>query len=98
MEIGPLNLNRVPMSAPVAAQAGQETMALVSQLVAAIRGLNRPELLAQGREYRLRRRAAGKRPIVDLVDRETGGVLDEFPPEAVVRMMTELEREREKEL
>jgi len=96
MGIGPLN--RVSVSAPVAADAAQESLGLMRELVAAIRWLNRPELLEQGREFKLRRRAAGKRPIVDVVDRETGEVLDELPPEEVVRMMAELEKEREEEL
>jgi len=86
------------MSAPVAIEAGQENLWLMGQLVAAIRGLNQTELLEQGREYRLRRRAAGKQPTVDLVDRETGEVLDELPPGAVLRMMAELEKDRDEEL
>ena len=96
MEIGPLN--RVSMSVPVAADAAQESLALMGQLVVAIRLLNRPEFLERGRELKLRRRAAGRRPIVDLVDRETGEVIDELPPDAVLRMMAELEKEREGEL
>src|ERR1019366_5548708 len=32
-----------------------------------------------------------------LVDRETGEVIDELPPDAVLRMMAELEKEREEE-
>jgi len=96
MEIGPLS--RASMTVPVAADASQENPALMSQLVVAIRGLNRPEFLEQGREYRLRRHAAGRRLVVDLVDLETGDVLDEFPPDEVLRMMAELEKEREEEL
>jgi uncharacterized FlaG/YvyC family protein len=80
----------------VATESGQENPALMSQLVVAIRGLNKAELLAQGREYKMRR-TAGRRPLVDLVDRDTGEVLDEFPPEAVLRMMAALEKEREEE-
>jgi len=96
MGIGPLN--RVSVSAPVAADAAQESLGLMRELVAAICWLNRPELLEQGRELILRRRAAGRRPIVDVVDRETGEVLDELPPEEVLRMMAELEKDREEEL
>lgn len=95
MEIGPLS--RITVSAPVAADATPESLELTRQLVAAIRGLNRPELLEQGREFRLRRRTPGRFPAVDMVDRETGEVLDELPPEAVLRMMAELENEREEE-
>jgi len=87
----------VPVSAPAAADAALESLGVMRQLVAAIRGLNRPELLEQGREYKLRRRGAG-RPMVDMVDRETGEVLDEFPPGEVMRMVAELEKEREEEL
>jgi uncharacterized FlaG/YvyC family protein len=68
------------------------------ELVAAIRTLNRPEFLERGREWKLRRRAAGKRPFVDLVDRETGEILDELPPEQVLRMMAALEEKPEAEL
>jgi hypothetical protein len=96
METGPLS--RVSMVAPVVPDAVQESLGLTRQLVTAIRGLNRPEFLERGREWQLRRGAAGKRPIVDLVDLETGEVLDELSPEEVFRMMAGLEKERGAEL
>ena len=96
MEIGPLN--RVSMSAPVVADAGQEGLGLMRQLIVAIRELNRSELPEQRRELKLRRLAEGRRMVVDVVDRETGEVLDELPPEEVLRMMAESEKEREQEL
>lgn len=93
MEIGPLA--RASMGAPAtAANPAQEPLWLVREVVAAIHKLNRPELLERGRELKLRRRAAGQRPIVDVLDRETGEILDELPPEAVLRMMAELEEDR----
>ena len=95
MEIGPLS--RVSISAPVAPDAMQESLGLTQQLVAAIRGLNRAEMLEQGREFKLHRRAAGKRPMVDLVDRETGEVLDELLPEDILRMVRELGQEQDEE-
>ena len=96
MEIGPLR--RVSMTSPPAADATRESLGLVRGLVAAIHTLNRPELLERGREWRLRRGAAGRRPMVDLVDRETGEVLDELPPDEVLRMLAELEERHEGEL
>lgn len=36
--------------------------------------------------------------MVDLVDLESGEILDELPPEEVLRMMAELEKKREGEL
>lgn len=95
MELG--QQGRISKGAP-AGDAAQDSLAAVCELVSAIGGLNRQEFLQWGRELRLRRRV-GKRPaMVDLVDMETGEVLDELPAEDVLRMMNELEKEREEEL
>jgi uncharacterized FlaG/YvyC family protein len=67
------------------------------QVVAAVRKLNRSEFAERGREMKVRRNAAGRRLLVDVVDRETGEILDELPPEEVLRMMDELEKVREGE-
>ena len=84
------------MGAPaISADPSQESLWLTQQVVVAIHRLNRPELFEQGREFKLRRRPAGQRLSVDVVDRETGEVIDELPPEAVLRMMAELEKDRE---
>jgi hypothetical protein len=96
MEIG--QINRVSMSAPTAADAAQESLGPMRELVIAIRTLNRPEFLERGREWKLRKRASGKPALVDLVDRETGEILDELPPEQVLRMMAELEKHPEGEV
>jgi hypothetical protein len=85
------------MSIPVATDVAQESLALVRQLVAAVRFLNQAEFLERGRELKLGK-APGKRRTVEVVDRETGEVLDELPPEAVLQMMAELEKEREGEV
>jgi uncharacterized FlaG/YvyC family protein len=65
------------------------------QLVAATRALNHAQSLGQRRSLRLRRGAGGKRLRVQVVDRDTGEVMDELPPEAILRMMNELEKQRE---
>jgi uncharacterized FlaG/YvyC family protein len=86
------------MNAPVAGgDPTLESFTLMRELVAAVCALNRPELLDQGRELKMRRNARGRMPMVDLVDRESGEILDELPPEEVLRMMAELEKEREGE-
>ena len=90
MGIGPINRVFTPMGG----DAGQESLA---QLVAAIRELNGIGLLGRGRELKLRR-GVGRRPVVDVLDQETGEALDEIPPEEVLRMMAELEKEREEDL
>jgi len=91
MGIGPLS--RISMSAAGA----PESTELMRELVIALRELNRQEFQERGRELKLRR-GVGKRPaMVDLVDLETGEILDELPPEQVLRMMEELEKERDEE-
>ena len=87
---------RLSMDGPAApANPLRESLWLTQIVVAAIHKLNRSESLERGRELRLRTRAAAKRFAVDVVDRATGEILDEIPPEAVVRMMAELEKSRE---
>lgn len=97
MAIGPLA--RVSMTAPGAAgDPALESLTLMRELVAAVGALNRTELLDRGRELRMRRNPRGTKPTVDLVDLESGEILDELPPEEVLRMMAALEKEREGEL
>ncbi len=87
MEIGPLNLIASLQAQPYDA----------GQLVAATRALNQAELLGQGRTLRLRRGATGRGLRVQVVDNDSGEIIDEIPPEAVLRMMNELEKRREEE-
>jgi|HubBroStandDraft_1064217.scaffolds.fasta_scaffold857065_1 hypothetical protein len=95
MEIGLIGRESIVASA---ADAALYSLAAVRELVSAIGGLNREEFLQHGHELKLRR-GVGKHPaMVDLVDQETGEVLDELAPEQVLRMMNELEKEREEEL
>ena len=95
MDIEPLS--RVFIGAS-GAEAAQESLGPMRELVAAIGGLNRQEFLQRGRELKLRRGMGKRTAMVDLVDSETGEVLDELPPEQVLRMMAELEKERKEEL
>ena len=73
---------------------GQDNLALMPQLVAAIGVLNRGEFEARGQARKLRRGAAGKPLLVELVEQESGDVIDLLPPEEVLRMAAELEKDR----
>lgn len=97
MNIDPIG--RFSMNAPVAiADVTLENMALMQELVSAIAALNRPELLARGHEMKLRRGPANRKPVIELVDSESGEVLDELSPEDVLRMKDELEKSPQEEL
>jgi hypothetical protein len=92
MGIGPLN--GISMSAAIGGGvSGQDNMAVMQQLVAAIRAVNRGELETRGRVWKLRR-GAGRPPLVELVEQESGDVVDLLPPEEVLRMAAVLEKER----
>jgi uncharacterized FlaG/YvyC family protein len=91
MGIGPLH--GVSLGAEIGA-TGQDNLALMQQLVAAVRALNRGELEARGRVWKLRRGPSGKAVTVELVEEESGDVIDLLPPEEVLRMAAELEKDR----
>ena len=86
------SLNGISMSAAVGG-FGQDNLVPIEELVAAIRAVNRGELEARGRVWKLRR-GAGKPVIVELVQQDSGDVIDLLLPEEVVRMAAGLEKER----
>jgi hypothetical protein len=93
MGIGPLN--GMTMSTAIGGGvSGPENLALMQQLVAAVRALNQGELEARGRVWRLRRGTPGKPLLVELMEQESGDVIDLLPPEEVLRMAEELEKYR----
>jgi hypothetical protein len=91
MEIGPISPLTTGSAAAVSGAADN-----MVQLVAAVHGLNRRRFMERGQQMRVRR-TGYKSAVVELFDGESGEILDELPPEAVLRMMTELEKEREEE-
>jgi hypothetical protein len=93
MGIGPLN--GISMSTAIGGgMSGQDNVALMQQLVAAVRALSRSELEARGLVWKLRRGALGRPLLVELVEQESGDVIDQLPPEEVLRMAAELEKDR----
>jgi hypothetical protein len=95
MEIGQPDRIALSMAAAALGAGGagdsQFNPETISLLVAAIHRLNRTEFIERGRELQLRRRGAGRTPLIDLVDLETGEVLDELAPDDVFHMASKLE-------
>jgi len=95
MSIGPIN--SINMSAPVnTVTAQQESLSSVRQIVTAIRGLNKSELLGQGRELAFRRDPQTQHPVIQIIDQDTGDVIDQVPPEAVLLLAAQLEKQQPK--
>ena len=92
MEIGPAN--RVDMSAPVTSQTGSQDWLLNDrQAIAAVQWLNHAEWLGQDRELTYKRDAKTCKLVIQILERQTGDVVDQIPPESVLRLVAELQAE-----
>ena len=56
-------------------------------VVAAVRALNKSELLGSGRELQFTRDSQTQKMVIQIVDSKSGDVLDQIPPEQVLRIM-----------
>ena len=93
MEIGPVN--RTTMNAPVNAQLpSQGAQSFVRQIVTAVRGVNQSELLGEGRELAFTRDPDTHMPVIQIVERATGDVIDQIPPEVLLRMKAQLDKKQ----
>jgi flagellar protein FlaG len=92
MEIGPISRTNISAPADVVLP-GQDSQVPVRQIITAIRGLNKSEMLGQERQLAFSRDPETHRPVIQIVDRNTGDVLDQIPPETVLRIMQEMKRQ-----
>jgi uncharacterized FlaG/YvyC family protein len=75
------------MSAPVnTVTPTNESDSSVRQIVTAISGLNKSEFLGQGRELAFRRDPETRHPVIQIIDQDSGDVIDQLPPETVLRL------------
>ena len=56
-------------------------------VVAAVRALNRSELLGSDRELQFARDSQTQKMVIQIVESQSGDVLDQIPPEQVLRIM-----------
>ena len=59
-------------------------------VVAAVRALNRSELLGSDRELQFARDSQTQKMVIQIVDSQSGDVLDQIPSEDVLRMLANL--------
>jgi len=92
MEIGPTS--RVDMGAPVASfSASQDWQMNDRQVVAAIQWLKQTDWLADDRELMYKRDPKTGRLVIQILDRQSRDVIDQIPPESILRLVTELQAE-----
>lgn len=90
MEIGPAS--RVDMSAPAMSQPNsQEWPSNDRPAIAAVQWLNQTEWLGQDRKLTYSRDRETGRLVIQILDRQTGDVLDQIPPEFILRLVNELQ-------
>jgi uncharacterized FlaG/YvyC family protein len=85
MEFNPIN--SVHLGAPVTSGlASTDASVTDRQLVAAVQSLNQSELLGQDRELAYRRDPRSGRLVAQIVRKDTGEVIDQIPPEALLEL------------
>jgi len=81
----------VPVN-PLAKPDGEA--ATTSSIVPAVRALNKAQLFGDNRELSFTRDRTTHKMVIRIVERQTGEVVEQIPPEAVLRMMEDLQTGR----
>ena len=89
MVIGPINRIDL-MAVPAESALNNEPPAVARELVKAVKELNRSEFSASERELTFRWDSTAGRPVICIVNRESGELIEEIPPETFRRMMDDL--------
>ena len=89
MEIPPVDSRGVSpvISAPTPAN---ENDVPVRTLVTAVNEVNRSELMGEGRQLTFTRDPETRRPVIQIVDQDTGEVIDQIPPQTVLELAQQL--------
>ena len=77
------------VSLPIDPAPKREDADAMQAVVAAVRALNRSELLGSDRELQFARDSQTQKMVIQIVDSQSGDVLDQIPPEQVLRMMAD---------
>ena len=86
MEIN--SLYGVSQTTPIdPASRSRENADVQQAVVAAVRALNRSELLGSDRQLQFTRDSQTQKMVIQIVDSQSGDVLDQIPPEQVLRIM-----------
>jgi len=70
--------------------------AATRQIVSAVQALNKSELLGESRELRFTRDQDTHRVIIKVTNPQTGEVIDQIPPETILRILADLAAKQEK--
>jgi len=62
----------------------------VRQIVTAVHEVNRAELMGEGRQLSFTRDPTTRRPVIQIIDQNTGDVVDQIPAEMVLQLAGQL--------
>ena len=62
----------------------------VREVVTAVHEVNKSELMGEGRQLTFTRDPETRRPVIQIVDQNTGEVLDQIPSETVLQLAQQL--------
>ena len=60
------------------------------QIVAAVQEVNKSEMMGEGRQLTFSRDPQTRRQVIQIVDQQTGDVIDQIPPETVLQLAAQL--------
>lgn len=81
---------RIAAYTPVDAAKPSGPVETMRAAVAAVQALNKSEMMGTDRELQFTRDEVTKRPVIRILRRGTGEVLDQIPPEQVLEILTNL--------
>jgi uncharacterized FlaG/YvyC family protein len=85
-------LNKVDHTAPAAAAVqAPEQAASNRQIVQAVKAVNKSEMLGENSELSFMLDRETQRPVIQILDRRTREVIQQIPPEYVLRLAADLE-------
>ena len=93
MQIGPTNNFADKYSSPSQPE-GQAQLAERRELLQLVKVLEKAQVAGDGNELRLALDRETKRPVVRIVNRETGELIQQFPTEEVIRLAQRLKATR----
>ncbi len=92
MEIG--SASRVDLIAPTSSPTTSQDLQLNDrQVVAAVQWLKQSEWMAEDRELTYRRDPKTGSFVIQILERQTGDVVDQIPPESILQLVSELQQE-----
>jgi flagellar protein FlaG len=92
METGPINPMALSLAASLSSTQQAEQVSEKREIVQAVRAINGAELLGRDQELTFAVDRDTRRPVVKVVDRNTGEVLMQVPTEDVLRLARQLGR------